>query len=150
MDAWYLGPSFDYYRAQRFMVPETGAIRISASYHLFPQHCILPTLTPAQHVDAVADELFESVQVLPKKKQKARLAKLTAAIRRLEQATEDMGASAASRGTEADVVTTEGGQSDMQPGRSAALVVPPVTTTTNPTNPGVFQAKPRTHLRHTW
>ena len=90
--------------------------------------------------------VLNTMRPLPEKKKKALLAKLTAASRRLEQATENMGAPAAGKGTEGDTVTTEGGQSGAQPGRQTALVAPPVTTTTNPTNPRVLQAKPRTHF----
>ena len=68
LDAWYCGPSFDHYRNMKFFVPETGGHRISGSFDLFPQHCLLPTLNPTQHVEAVHDELRESIMALPKKR----------------------------------------------------------------------------------
>eukprot|EP00804_Cyclotella_cryptica_P014650 CCRYP_012669-RA/>CCRYP_012669-RA protein AED:0.66 eAED:0.28 QI:0/0/0/0.66/0/0.33/3/0/1062 len=64
LGAWYCGPSLNHYRNAKFYVPETKAYRISGSYDLFPQHCILPTFTPDQHVQEVYTELFEAVQQL--------------------------------------------------------------------------------------
>ena len=66
-DAWYCGPSFDHYRNYKFFVPTTGAYRISGSFDLFPQHCILPELTPIQHATAVGDELINVIEKVPKK-----------------------------------------------------------------------------------
>ena len=51
-----------------FFVPETGGHRISGSYDLFPQHCLLPTMNPTQHVKAVHEELRETIMALPKKR----------------------------------------------------------------------------------
>ena len=68
LDAWYCGPAFDHYRNMKFFVPETGGHRISGSFDLFPQHCLLPTLNPTQHVEALHDELRESIMALPKKR----------------------------------------------------------------------------------
>eukprot|EP00804_Cyclotella_cryptica_P025566 CCRYP_002810-RA/>CCRYP_002810-RA protein AED:0.33 eAED:0.33 QI:0/-1/0/1/-1/1/1/0/369 len=61
LDAWYCGPAFDHYRNVKFYVPSTKAFRVSGLYDLFPQHCILPTLTPEQHAVEVHKELFESI-----------------------------------------------------------------------------------------
>ena len=43
-DAWYCGPVFDHYRNCHFYVPQTRSYRISGSFDLFPQHCMLPEL----------------------------------------------------------------------------------------------------------
>ena len=67
IDAWYVGPSFDHYRNCIFFVPETMAYRITASFELFPQHCILPEFTPAEHATEVCSELVESVGKLNKR-----------------------------------------------------------------------------------
>ncbi|NCG02080.1 MAG: hypothetical protein GWP22_01255, partial [Actinomycetales bacterium] len=58
MDAWYLHPSKEHYRAAKFYVPETSAYRISATAKFFPQHCSrLPPLDSVEHCDHIADEL---------------------------------------------------------------------------------------------
>ena len=68
LDAWHCGPAFDHYRNMIFFVPKTGDPRVSGSFDLFPQHCLLPTLNPTQHVEVVHEELRESIMALPKKK----------------------------------------------------------------------------------
>ena len=65
-NAWYCGPALDHYRNCRFYVPETRAYRISASFDLFPQHCVLPQCTPEQHATEVFKELHEAIQSLKK------------------------------------------------------------------------------------
>ena len=42
-------------------------MRISGSYDLFPQHCIMPTFTREEHATAVNDELQEAILGLNKK-----------------------------------------------------------------------------------
>ena len=139
LDAWYCGPVFDHYRNMKFFVPETGGHRNSGSFDLFPQHCLLPTLNPTQHVEAVHNELRESIMALPKK-QRQHLQK--AIIKSL--ATIEMDLQPPQR------VATEGGEPDEQRvATDVATEAPPVTTTTNPTNSRVMAAKPRTHLRDT-
>ena len=59
VDGWYLGPSLDHYRCDKYYVPETRAYRISGSTELFPQHCQLPDMTAHQHFRALTDELTE-------------------------------------------------------------------------------------------
>jgi hypothetical protein len=76
IDASYIGPSKDHYRLYKFYCPETQAIRVNRSTQFFPQHCKLPTLNPAQHANAVADELFESLKKLKKGKRKPLLRKI--------------------------------------------------------------------------
>ena len=82
-DAWYSGPSLDHYRCMKFFVPETKNYRVSGSYDLFPQHCLLPDLAPADHADAVADKLVDAVQQLDKKQKRKLLNKLRDMIQRL-------------------------------------------------------------------
>ena len=60
----------DHYRCAHFFVPETGAMRVSGSYDLFPQHCIMPTFTREEHATAVNDELQEAILGLDKKAKK--------------------------------------------------------------------------------
>ncbi len=59
VDGWYLGPSLDHYRCDKYYVPETRAYRISGLTELFPQHCQLPDMTAHQHFRALTDELTE-------------------------------------------------------------------------------------------
>lgn len=145
-DAWYSGPSLDHYRCMKFFVPETKNYRVSGSYDLFPQHCLLPDLAPADHADAVADELVETVQQLDKQQKRKLLNKLRDMIQRL---TAGRSAHPQRVGTEATseggATATEGGQQEQRVGARA----PPVTTTTDPTNPKTLKTKPRTHTRRT-
>ena len=66
IDGWYCCPVFGHYQNMRFYVPETKAYRTSASYDLFPQHFLLPTLPEQQHNKEVAQECIESTQRLKK------------------------------------------------------------------------------------
>ena len=67
LDAWYCVPAMDHYQCAHFFVRETGAIRVSGLYDLFPQHCIIPTFTRKEHATAVNDELKEAILSLNKK-----------------------------------------------------------------------------------
>lgn len=100
---------------------------------MFPQHCILPTFTPEQHTNEVYSELFESVQKLAKPAKKKFLKKIAKALECLSNPTADQ---------RVELDTSEGAT---QPQQEA----PPVTTTTNPTDPRTLQTKPRTHARMT-
>eukprot|EP00804_Cyclotella_cryptica_P004885 CCRYP_004953-RA/>CCRYP_004953-RA protein AED:0.21 eAED:0.22 QI:0/0/0/1/0.5/0.33/3/0/1060 len=126
LDAWYCGPAFDHYRNMKFYVPSTKAYRVSGSYDLFPQHCILPTFTPVQ----VHRELFESLQTLDKP---------TKALDILNTRPEQRVA------TEGD--TTEHPANALPIQR--VVEHPTVTTSTNPTDPKQLRATPRTHQRAT-
>ena len=64
LDAWYCGPALDHYRNCIFYVPKTRSYRISTSFDLFPQHCMLPEFTPDQHANEVHNELVESVEAM--------------------------------------------------------------------------------------
>jgi hypothetical protein len=59
VNGWYLGPSLDHYRCDKYYIPETRAYRISGSTELFPQHCQLPDMTAHQHIRALTDEFTE-------------------------------------------------------------------------------------------
>ena len=49
-------------------VPKTRGCQTSGPYNLFPKHCLLPTLSPTHHVEAVHDKLHEAIMALPKKR----------------------------------------------------------------------------------
>eukprot|EP00804_Cyclotella_cryptica_P017050 CCRYP_003285-RA/>CCRYP_003285-RA protein AED:0.19 eAED:0.21 QI:0/0/0/1/1/1/2/0/900 len=135
LDAWYCGPAFNHYRNMKFYVPSTKAYRVSGSYDLFPQHCILPTFTPAQHTNEVHRELFESTQILDKPTKRKFLKKVAKALDILNTTPEQR-------------VATQDETTD-HPANALPIqrVVehPPVTTSTNPTDHKALRAKPRTH-----
>ena len=70
LNAWYCGPAMYHYRCTHFFVPETGAMRVSGLYDLFPQHYIMPTFTREEHTTAVNNELQEAIFGLNKKAKK--------------------------------------------------------------------------------
>eukprot|EP00804_Cyclotella_cryptica_P028204 CCRYP_011045-RA/>CCRYP_011045-RA protein AED:0.18 eAED:0.15 QI:0/0/0/1/1/1/2/0/1234 len=135
LDAWYCGPAFDHYRNMKFYVPSTKAYRVSGSYDLFPQHCILPTFTPAQHTQEVLRELFESLQTLDKPTKRKFLKKIAKALEIVNSTPEQR---VTSEGDTASRPTNEG---------PLQWVVehPTVTTSTNPTDPRELRTAPRTH-----
>eukprot|EP00804_Cyclotella_cryptica_P005555 CCRYP_003060-RA/>CCRYP_003060-RA protein AED:0.28 eAED:0.31 QI:0/0/0/1/0/0/4/0/813 len=139
LDAWYCGPAFDHSRNMKFYVPSTKACRVSGSYDLFPQHCILPTFTPAQHTHEVHRELFESLQTLDKPTKRKFLKKIARALDILNSTPEQR--------------VTSGGDTTTHPANKLPMqrVVehPTVTTSTNPTDPRELRVKPRTHQRTT-
>ena len=138
LDAWYCGPAMDHYRCSHFFVPETGAMRISGSYDLFPQHCIMPTFTREQHATAVNNELNEAISSLDKKAKRRLLKAMAVSM-------ENLATKADAPPQRVDVpATSEGDPRGQRVGPS-----PPVTTTTNPTAPAVVQIAPRTHQRNT-
>jgi hypothetical protein len=109
-------------------IPETGDHRISGSFNLFPQHCLLPTLNPVQYVKAVHDELRDAIISLPKKRRQ-----------RLQKAILKSLASIEMQMQQPQRVTAEGNEPSQQ---RVAAAAPPITTTTNPTNPHVLATKP--------
>ena len=64
LDAWYIGPAWDHYRALTFYVPSTGGTRISANSHLYPEHCKVPKETVMDEAVRVANTLVKAIQKL--------------------------------------------------------------------------------------
>jgi hypothetical protein len=56
---WYLGPSMDHYCCNVYYIPETRANHISGSMELFPQHCLLPDISPHKYLRTLTDELSD-------------------------------------------------------------------------------------------
>ena len=79
-DAWYCGPALDHYQCMHFYVPSTRSYRVSGSFDLFPQHCLLPEMTIDQHAEVVFTELTDTIDQLPKKSKKRMLQKLAQAL----------------------------------------------------------------------
>ena len=138
LDAWYCGPAMDHYRCAHFFVPETGAMRVSGLYDIFPQHCTMPTFTREEHATAVNDKLREAILGLDKKANK----------RLLKAMATSMATMAATINAPPQRVdgppTSEGVPQGQRVGPA-----PPVTTTTHPTAPTVVQTAPRTHQQTT-
>ena len=99
-------------------------MRISGSFDLFPQHCVLPTFTPEQHAVEVHNELTDAVHNLNKKSKKKLLTAMAAALRKLATADNNPP-------QRVGEVPTSEGESPAQRVDEA----PPITTTTNPTAP---------------
>ena len=70
IDAWYCGQSTDHYQNCILFIPYIGSYRISCSFDLFPQHCLLTEFTSIQHTLEVLAELTESVQQLNQQSRK--------------------------------------------------------------------------------
>jgi hypothetical protein len=135
IDAWYLGPSKDHYRLYRFYCPETQAIRTNGTANCFSQHCKLPTLSPTQHVTTVADELFESLENIQKKKRKPLLQKIAKQLKAIVE----------QRPSPLPRVTEQ----DNPDAAIQRVVVETTNTSTNPTAPRIVATTPRTHQRKT-
>ena len=141
IDAWYCGPSANHYRCNHFYVPDTRAMRISGSFELYPVHCQLPTLTPAEHTTQVAQELIRCMEMLPPATRKRVFHTTTEAIRKFTGApptnppTYDPATLPwpASKGEQAN----SKGEQTQAP------------TSSNPTATHITRTAPRVHLRHT-
>ena len=46
LEAWYIGPAWDHYKCLKLQVPNTGGIRVSVQYKIYPQHRHVPIETP--------------------------------------------------------------------------------------------------------
>ncbi len=116
-------------------------MRILGSFELYPVHCQLPTLTPAEHTAQVAKELIRCMEMLPLATRKRVFLTTTAAIRKFTGApptdppTYDPATLPwpASKGEQAN---SKGEQ-------------PHAPTSSNPTAPHITRTTPRVHQRHT-
>ena len=81
--ALYCGPYNDHYRCNTFYVPEKRSYRISGSFDPFPYHCSLPDMLPEQHLNAVHDELIQSIIALEKTHKKKLLKRMADALHKL-------------------------------------------------------------------
>ena len=52
------------YHNMRFYVSQTKEYRTTASFDLYPQHCMLPTFTLTQHAIEIGTELIKSIKKL--------------------------------------------------------------------------------------
>ena len=133
-DAWYCGPLLDHYRNCCFYVPATRSYRVSGSFDLFPQHCLLPELGPNEHATEVYNELIDSIQAMKKPAKSKLLKKMAKALRQLSTGTQP-------QNSEGGVISPLVSRDD----EIQRVDAPLITTSTNPTAPRVLNTKPRTH-----
>jgi len=62
VDAWYLHPSKDHYRCNKFYVPETRSYHTSGSAEYYPQHCSDPNVSPAEHIKELKEEITATIK----------------------------------------------------------------------------------------
>ena len=146
VDAWYLHPSNDHYRCNKFYVPETRAYRTSGSAEYYPQHCSNPNFSPAEHIKELKEEITATIKDAERTPSNK---KLMRALK--EKITNFLDGRVQRVATEGDHDT--GGQlptsGDPIPEPSFQRVTksPKVTTSTNPTAPRVLKTTKRTHRR---
>ena len=128
INTWYCGPSTDHYHNCIFFIPDTGSYRISGSFDLFPQHYLLPEFNPIQHTREVLSELNESVQKLNQQYRKKIIKTIEAAIANLQMINPPQQRVETS-------TTLQGGQAPQR----VSTIAPPITTTTNPTEPATIK-----------
>ena len=67
MDAWYLSPTYDHYRACLFHIPFTGGNRVSGQAVFYPAHCNTPQTTPMDDAAKIAATLVQAIHRLLQK-----------------------------------------------------------------------------------
>ena len=87
IDAWYCSLAMDHYCCSNFYVPETRAMRIMATFELYPTHCSLPTVSPNEHTNIVFSELLRCIAPLPRANKRRILTKITQTITKMATTT---------------------------------------------------------------
>ena len=82
-NAWCCSLSLDHYSNCKFYVSPTRAYQTLGPFNLFPQHCLLPDLTPNQYASEVYDELVNSIQSTKKPVKTQLIQKTTKVLRTL-------------------------------------------------------------------
>ena len=67
MDAWYLSPTYDHYRAWLFHITSTGENRVPGKAVFYPAHCHTPKTTPMDDAAKIATTLVQSIRRLRQK-----------------------------------------------------------------------------------
>ena len=130
----------DHYCCSNFYVPETQAMRITATFELYPTHCSLPTVSPNEHTNIVFRELLRCIAPLPRATKRRILTKITQTITDMAATTKLYNADADHPNANADLPwpatphTSKGAEHQ---------------TSTNPTAPAQVWGAPRTHTRQT-
>ena len=64
MDAWYLNPAYDHYRAWIFHIPSTGRNRVLVQSVFYLAHCNTPQTTPMDDAAKIAATLVQAIRRL--------------------------------------------------------------------------------------
>ena len=64
MDAWYLSPAYDHYRAWLFHIPSTGGTRVLGQTVFYQTHCNTPKTTPMDDAAKIASTLVQAIRRL--------------------------------------------------------------------------------------
>jgi len=123
----------DHYRCSNFYVPETRAMRITATYELYPTHCSLPPVTQHEHTGIVFNELIRCIAPLPQAHKCRMLTKIIHTITAMAATTKPYT-------TNADLPWP----TDPHASKGAEHQ-----TSTNPSAPAQVFAAPRVHTRQT-
>ena len=67
LDAWYLSPAYDHYRAWLFHIPSTGGNRVSVQAVFYPAHCNIPQTTLMDDAAKIAATLVQAIRRLRQK-----------------------------------------------------------------------------------
>ena len=130
----------------QIFVPTTEAYRTSGSFDLFPQHYILPELSPIQHTITIDDELINMIEKVPTESKKKLISSIKKVIRTVKHNPTLSNYTVSSPPpTEGGLVETEGGVGSKSFTHTPAVDTP----TNNPTAPRVLLVKNRTHLKTT-
>jgi hypothetical protein len=128
----------DHYRCSNFYVPETRAMRITATFELYPTHCSLPTVSQNEHTNIVLSELLRCIATLPRANKQRILTKITQTITNMAATTNSHNADLPQ--ADADLPW---------PAEPHASKGVEHQTSTNPTAPALVRAAPRSHTRQT-
>ena len=64
MDAWYLSPVYDHYRAWLLHIPSTGGNKVSGQAVFYPAHCNTPQTTPMDDAVKISTTLVQAIRRL--------------------------------------------------------------------------------------
>ena len=67
MDAWYLSPAYDHYRAWLFHIPSTGRNRVLGQAVFYPTHCSTPKITLMDGAAKISATLVQAIRRLRQK-----------------------------------------------------------------------------------
>ena len=149
-DAWYLGLSKDHYHCAILYLPETSAYCISVSFEVFPQHCQVPDLRPAEHMQELKDEIVETLgklKITPRIKQT--LTKLSNELTHFLTPRKQRVAAPTPIQRVVLPQTSPLQEEEEREKRGFQRVSdsPRITTSNNPTVPRLLKKTPRTHRR---
>jgi hypothetical protein len=81
-DMGYIFPALGHYMLFYWCVQETGGLRLSGMFGVFPQHCLLPDFSPYQHTNEVYDELCNSIDTMSSASKRKLLKKMKTTLQK--------------------------------------------------------------------